>query len=196
MVVAHDDFDPLVDLYGRWTTEYAEAYLPIPAAAPGTSYECVDGYLIMSPYEGTANVHAAYQLHRVLERSAEDAGYRVYGTTNVVLAPNRWIQPDLVVLRTPIKALTWIPADNVLLAAEMVSRSSRRRDRVDKPKLCADAGIPFYLRVEISEYDAAVELLRLDGDKYVSQARGFGGLMLRADLPFPLEFDPVDLLEY
>lgn len=42
------DFDPLVEFYGMWNTELAERHLPIPETH-ARKYECVGGYLIMSP---------------------------------------------------------------------------------------------------------------------------------------------------
>ncbi|MGC5334915.1 hypothetical protein [Micromonospora sp. DT62] len=36
-------FDPLVDLDGRWTTQFADRYLPLPEL-PDTRHECIDGY--------------------------------------------------------------------------------------------------------------------------------------------------------
>ncbi|WP_436492951.1 Uma2 family endonuclease [Actinokineospora sp. HUAS TT18] len=195
-MVAHDDnFDPLADLYGRWTTELADVYLPIPQAAPGTSFECVDGRLIMSPYEGSANVNAAYELHSLFRGPARAAGYRAYGTLNIVIRSDRWIQPDLVILREPIRDLTWVPIENVLMAVEIISKSSRRRDMVDKPKLCADAGVPFLMRVDMSR-GAWVDLLELIAGEYVVRARAVEGQMLESMVPFAMKFDPADLTEF
>jgi hypothetical protein len=60
------DFDPLVELYGMWTTELAEDYLPLPNAPMIGKYECLDGYLIMSAREGSPNSFAAYELGYIL----------------------------------------------------------------------------------------------------------------------------------
>lgn len=189
------EFDPLVELYGMWTTELAEHYLPIPHAPLVGRYECLDGYLIMSPREGSQNIHAAAELRDVLGDPAHAAGCRAYLTLNVEFHPNRWIEPNLVVLKEPIKRLTWVPVDKVLMPVELVSKSSRRRDRIDKPALCAEAGVPYFMRVEIDEYSAHVELLKLDGDRYVLHAQALSGQLFETELPFPLSFDPVVLLE-
>lgn len=189
------DFDPLSELYGQWTTEFAEAYLPIPGAAAGTSFECVDGYLIMSPYEGSANGYAMLELAKLIDQPARAAGHRVYPTVNVRFSPQTWIQPDLTILREPIRNLVWVPVDKVLVVGEFVSPSSKRRDRIDKPKMCAEVGIPFYLRVEMSEFDVHVELLKLDGGRYAPHAKASGGVTFEAETPFPMKFDPAILLE-
>ncbi|WP_312880421.1 Uma2 family endonuclease [Actinokineospora xionganensis] len=98
-------------------------------------------------------------------------------------------------MREPIKDLVWVPVDKVLVVGEFVSPSSKRRDRIDKPKMCAEAGIPFYLRVEINQFDAHVELLKLDGGRYVSHANALGGMTFESEIPFPMKFDPATLLE-
>lgn len=195
-MVARDAFDPLSDLYGQWTTELADVYLPIPAAAPGTSFECVDGYLIMSPYESSRNGFAMLELALKFKDQARDSGFRVYPTVNVRFDDRTWIQPDLTVLRTPVKNLTWVPSDDVLLVCEFVSPSSRRRDRIDKPALCAEAKIPYFLRIEFDALDTRAELYKLADGRYRPHARAFGGMELASDVPFPMKFDPADLLEH
>jgi Uma2 family endonuclease len=189
-----EPFDPLVDLAGMWTTELAERYLPIPGAVVG-KYECLDGKLIMSPCEGTANSYAAGLLYTRLLQPAREAGYRAYLTVNVQFGPQRWIQPDATVLKEPVKALTWVPAEKVLMPVEFVSPSSRLRDRIDKPRLCADAGIPYFMWVEVSTDDVRVELLRLVAGDYAPIAKALAGQRFETDIPFPMSFDPADLLE-
>ncbi|MFD1045970.1 Uma2 family endonuclease [Kibdelosporangium lantanae] len=189
------EFDPLVELYGMWTTELAEHYLPIPNAPLVGKYECLDGYLIMSPREGSRNSYAAVVLGALLLEPARVAGCRAYSALNVQFEMDRWIEPDLAVLKAPVKGLTWVPVDQVLMPVELVSKSSRRRDRIDKPALCAEVGVPYFMRVEIDEYSAHVELLKLDGDRYVLHAQALSGQLFETDLPFPLSFDPVVMLE-
>lgn len=189
------DFDPLVELYGMWTTELAEHYLPIPNAPLIGKYECLDGYLIMSPREGTSNSYAAGVLISLLLEPARAAGFRAYSAVNMEFHPDRWIEPDLAVLKEPVKGLTWVPVEKVLMPIEFVSASSRRRDRIDKPALCADAGVPYFMRVEVDEDDVRIELLRLEGGKYVMQAKALAGQQFETELPFPLSFDPGVLLE-
>ena len=189
------EFDPLVELYGMWTTALAERYLPIPDTPLIGRYECLDGHLITSPREGSPNSFATMALARILVDPARQAGHRAYFALNVEFHPGRWIEPDLVVLKEPIKGLTWIPAEKVLIPIEFVSASSRRRDRIDKPALCAEAGIPYFMRIEIDEHDARVELFRLVGDTYAVQAKALAGQLFETEIPFSLQFDPAVLLE-
>lgn len=189
-------FDPLVDLDGLWTPELADRYLPIPGMPPA-KYECLDGKLITSPREGTANMFAVWQLGKRLETAAEQEGHHFYLTVNVLLDVQKWIEPDFVVLRQPGHGRTWIPPDEVLLAGECVSPSSKRNDRVDKPEKCAEAGIPYFMRVEVNYQlrRVEIELLRLEDGKYRTHASSAQAEPFETDLPFPLSFDPAELLE-
>ncbi|WP_158879566.1 Uma2 family endonuclease [Amycolatopsis anabasis] len=190
------EFDPLVEFYGMWNTELAEHYLPIPRVH-AHKYECLGGYLIMSPYEGAANSYGEIRLGVILDGSVRSAGLLPYGTVNVRFSSDTWTQPDLTILKESARGATWVPADRVLMPIEFVSPSSRRRDRIDKPHLCAAAGVPWYLRVEIN-YAAryvALRLGRLDGDHYVDHATARGGQRFAIDEPIKLDFDPAELLE-
>ena len=194
--VAAPAFDPLVDLDGLWTPELAERYLPIPGMPPA-KYECLDGKLIVSPYEGTANAYAADELRHILRNPARSAGYTAYTTVNVVIDQQRWIEPDLAVLRKPGHGKVWVPSANVVLVGECVSFSSRKNDRVDKPTRCAEAGIPYFMRVEVSypKQRVEVELLRLEDGEYQVLAKALDGQRFETELPFPVSFDPAELLE-
>jgi len=188
-------FDPLVELRGLWTTELAEHYLPVEGLPPA-KYECLDGNLIMSPREGSGNSWAASRLNVLMDEPVLKAGFFPYLSINMLFNNQRWIEPDLTVLRQPAMQSTWVPAELVLMPIEFVSRSSVRRDRIDKPALCAAAGVPYFMNIEISRQEAHVELLRLDDSgEYVIQAKALAGQEFRTDLPFPLSFDPAVLLE-
>ncbi|WP_344872808.1 Uma2 family endonuclease [Allokutzneria multivorans] len=195
---APDDphFDPLIDLAGMWTTELAERYLPIPGT-PLVKYECLDGNLIMSPYEGSPNGYAVVELMALMRSPAKEANRPVYPTLNIALGPGpqRWIQPDINVLKQPIKGLTWVPVERLLMPIELVSPSSRRRDRIDKPALCAEAGVPFFMWVEIDGEDIEVELLQLRNGRYRPLVKVFSGERFETELPFPLAFDTAALIE-
>lgn len=189
-------FDPLIDFDGLWTPALAERYLPIDGAPPAR-YEAVEGKLIMSPREGSANSLAALELGYLLRTPVRAAGHAIYSALNVQLRSNTWIEPDLVVLVEYVKGLTWVPADKVLMPIEFVSPSSRRRDRIDKPRLAAEVGIPYYLRVEVdAQRDSAeMHLFELAGDEYRPVASALAGERFAIDAPFAVDLDPADLLE-
>lgn len=190
-------FDPLVELNGVWTPDLADRYLPIPGMPP-VKYECQDGHLIVSPYEGSANTYAAYRMLTLMESPARRMGSRAYPTLNVQLGVNRWIQPDFAVLDEPARGRVWIPAQRALLVGECVSPSSRVADKIDKPTMCAEAGIEYFMRVEVSytKGHAEVVLLRLDEHgTYDVHAKALAGSTFETQEPFPLSFDPAELLE-
>lgn len=196
-VAVHDQpFDPLIDLDGLWTPELAEHYLPIEGAPPAR-YEAVNGKLVMSPREGSANSWAASRLLIMLDRFAEGTAHAVYNTLNVQLGPKSWIEPDLVVLIEPVRRMTWVPAEKVLMPVEFVSPSSQRRDRIDKPKLAAAAGIPYYLLVEIADElkSPEIHLFQLFGETYKPTASAIGGQQFHMKSPFGASFYPEELLE-
>ncbi|HEX3787074.1 MAG TPA: hypothetical protein VHW44_04380 [Pseudonocardiaceae bacterium] len=140
-------FDPLVELYGIRTAELAEHYLPLPGLPPA-KYECVDGYLIMSPYKAAPNVLAAVELY----------------------------------VKCPV--------------GEFISPSSRRNHRIDKPAMCAEADIPYYLlgQADPRRRRASLQLSRLVGDRYELVAEAKVGERFEIDEPFRVAFHPVDLL--
>jgi Uma2 family endonuclease len=187
-------FDPLIDLDGLWTVELARRYLPIDGMPP-VRYEAEEGRLIMSPRENSANSWAAGQLLLQLSTGARAAGYAVYNALSLRTDPKGWIEPDLVVLKAPVREQTWFEHDQVLCPVEIVSRSSRRRDRIDKPATCARLGIPYFMRVEILRGESVVEMLRLDDDRYVAHAKALSGQTFEITEPFAASFDPKVLLE-
>ncbi|MBV9314615.1 MAG: hypothetical protein JO100_13010 [Pseudonocardia sp.] len=89
----------------------------------------------------------------------------------------------------------------MLCPVEIISRSSRCRDRINKSAVCAGLGIPYFLHVEIRANEVLVEMLRLDLDgaqkpaRYASQVKALSGQKSEVIEPFPISFDPVELLE-
>ncbi len=84
-----------------------------------------------------------------------------------------------------------LPGD-IVLAVEVESPSSRRRDRVDKHEEYAAAGVPAYWRVEHRVPRITAHALR--GDRYVEVASVAGDEPLELAAPFPLRVVPVELL--
>ncbi|MBP2352721.1 Uma2 family endonuclease [Kribbella aluminosa] len=187
-------FDPLIDLDGLWTVELAQRYLPIEGMPPAR-YEAVEGRLRTSPREGSANSWAAGELYALLRSPARAAGHAMYTALNVRTGLSGWIEPDLVLLREPVRQQTWIESAQVLCPIEIISPSSFHRDRIDKPAICAAMGIPYYMHVEIRPNDVLIELLRLDGGHWTLQAQARSGQVFQSEEPFAFSFDPAELLE-
>lgn len=188
-------FDPLVDLAGIWTTTFAERYLPIDGAPP-VKYECVDGKLVMSRDEASPNGYGMLRLAMLIDAPVRASGCRVYPSVNLMFGAQRWIQPDITVLNRAQTGV-WVPSGDALLVGEFVSPSSRNRDRIDKPAMCAEAGIPYYLlaQADLQQEFASLRLSRLTDGEYVTVAEAAAGELFEVTEPFEVSFDPVELLD-
>lgn len=92
--------------------------------------------------------------------------------------------------------MRYLDARDIQVAVEVVSPSSTSIDRITKPALYAEAGIPTYIRVERTGPNApAVYIYQLDGGTYREQASAHAGQILTIDKPFPVSFDPAVLSE-
>lgn len=89
-----------------------------------------------------------------------------------------------------------MPVRLCTLAIEFVSAGSRKQNFVDKPRRCAEGGVPYFMRVEIVRRlrHASVEVFTLVDGEYQRTAEAVAGQRLRADHPFEIDFDPRELL--
>jgi Uma2 family endonuclease len=158
----------------------------------GVRYELVDGVPHVMTPRRVEHQDALLELHLAL-RATAPAGLRVVQGVGVVLAEDQRPIPDLVVIRPTDRKLSNVPADQVVLAAEVVSRSSRSMDRFVKPALYAQAGIPCYLRVELDPPHVVAYHLGADG-LYEEAGRTAPGEVLTLAEPFPITIDPAALL--
>lgn len=103
------------------------------------------------------------------------------------------IVPDFMILRgkkTLPRMERFRPLDRVLLAAEVVSESSIRRDRVVKPRICAISGIPFYLLVDRFTKPGTISLYSEPGkDGYAKVITVAAGAKLELPAPFDFTLD-------
>ena len=89
-----------------------------------------------------------------------------------------------------------IPPEAVKLAVEVVSPSSRQRDRIEKWRAYARLGIPNYMLVELSDNGSpCVYYQKLVEGKYQLVDRARPGEILRIEEPIAIEFDPAGLVE-
>lgn len=191
-------FDPLIDLDGMWTTELADRYLPLPEL-PTARYECINGRLVMTPAEALSNAFGEMKLARLLAPAAEAAGFYVSGPVNLTFDSRQWIQPDVTILHSlpqTDEEDRWVPVRLCTMAVEFVSTGSRKQDFVDKPRRCAEAGVPYFMRVEIVRRlrHASVTFFTLVDGEYQCTAEAVAGQRLQAEQPFVINFDPRELL--
>ena len=165
----------------------------------GHRYELIDGVVHVTPSPSDEHQEAGNVLWALL-RAAVPPGLRVTTAVGVIVAADTFLIPDVLIVRgdKPRKRGAF-PAEEVLLAIEVVSRSTRSMDRWHKPHLYAQAGIRSYWRLELDPLHLVA--YRLDASagesgegEYVQVARVEAGQRFVATEPFPVEFDPAALL--
>jgi Uma2 family endonuclease len=110
--------------------------------------EVIDGCLILFPAPPHDHLRIASNLEDVLSQ-AVPATAMVLTDTPVRLPGGDGPIPDLVVTTVPEGCLDReLPVEYVHTVVEVVAPASRHWDRVRKPELYAEAGIPCYWRVE------------------------------------------------
>ncbi|MEU8217450.1 Uma2 family endonuclease [Micromonospora taraxaci] len=130
----------------RLANHTIEDVLALPDDAPRV--ELRDGVLVVvpSPTYDHQNISSLLWMwlrqHAPLDLSPATA-------VGVVINHRNTLEPDVVLLRRPLVGTShYFDAEQVMLAVEVVSPGTRRRDRLEKPADYADAGIPHYWRIE------------------------------------------------
>lgn len=144
-----------LELERTWT---ADELLGLPD--DGRRYEVVDGQLVVSPRQTITHERIAMRLAVQLGQQVPPGVEAVHELGLGLGTDVRF--PDAGLVRTPGRS----PASQVgndpvavLLAVEVVSRSSRKTDRMFKPAGYAAAGVPASWRVETEpEPEVAVPL--------------------------------------
>jgi Uma2 family endonuclease len=164
--------------------------------------EIVDGYVVPREQRSREHQKVATRLSLALETAAvqqmrKTGGAECYETNtevDVLLweVPPTARKPDAVLHRC-IPDTEQLSAGHVLIAAEILSTWSGRRDRVHKMSDYADAGIPHYWLVSFDKVGAVtIERHALAGGsaRYVhvgTSHRDMGPTALKISDPFPVE---------
>jgi len=150
---------------GRWTYD---DYVALPD--DGKRYEIVNGVLYMAPSPSGAHQDAVFRfsLHLFTHVEAAGLGKMRLAPFDVKLAPDRVVQPDvLVVLNANYEKITEeciVGAPD--LVVEVASPGTAIYDRHDKLNLYAHAGVPEYWIADPES--RTVEVLVLEADEYHS----------------------------
>jgi Uma2 family endonuclease len=117
----------------------------------GNRYELVDGELLVTP--GPGQVHEIVLLRLtvlVYQYVASVSGVaQVFSSRgDVIWGPREYVQPDLFVVPSAEVTGNWRDCQHLLLAAEIVSPSSARADRVRKRRLYQRRGVATYWVVD------------------------------------------------
>jgi Uma2 family endonuclease len=119
----------------------------------GNRYEVIDGELHVTPAPSLNHQEAVARLYMILAPyvDAQRCGHAFIGPADITFSPARGVQPDVFVMpRTgPRRPRTFIEVGRLLLAAEVLSASTARWDRVTKRKVYREHNVPEYWIVDL-----------------------------------------------
>ncbi len=170
--------DPVRQRQANYTIEDILLYLPEDAPR----VELIDGVMrvVPSPIEDHQDIAALLWMWL---RAHAPGEFKATMAVGVAVAFNKSYEPDVLLKRADgIADRHLILAENMILVVEVVSPGSEKTDRFDKPFRYAEAGIPFFWRVERNPL--RVHAYKLDGGIYKEQAESADELVV--DEPFPI----------
>lgn len=152
----------------------------------GQRYEIIGGELIVNPPPTWGHQQIVGYFYRLLDdfARATKSGRVTFAPFGVLLSPHDAVEPDLIFLsatRPPVPS-----EDNTIdyppdLVVEVISPSSRRRDRVAKMALYARAGVPEYWTAD--PRDRTFTINHLQGEQYVQVVPDADGWVTSPTLP-------------
>ncbi|MEV4354257.1 Uma2 family endonuclease [Nonomuraea sp. NPDC004186] len=159
----------------------------------GNRYELFNGSLLISPLPTILHQRVISRAMRVLDREVPRDLTPLMGV-GVQASDRDFYIPDLVVVpEEAIKAdEPVLSPGQVHLVGEVVGPDTQGRDRALKVLAYAVAGIPVYWRIEPDEEVLYVH--ELDGDTYGPPIAYGAGTGVTLSSPFPVSFDPADLV--
>jgi Uma2 family endonuclease len=133
----------------RWTVDDLED-LP----EDGSRYEIIDGALLVTPAPSMDHQEAGAQLHRILTdylATQPGVGHAYVSPADVSFSRTRSVQPDVFVvpLAAGRRPRRFDAVGRLLLAAEVLSPSTGRADRVTKRIMFRDQSVPEYWVVDL-----------------------------------------------
>jgi Uma2 family endonuclease len=173
---------------GDWTTDDLDA-LP----EDGRRRELIDGVLIVSPSPTTFHQTLAMHLGVALAHTCPDEFYVTQGV-EIRISQRRSLTPDVLVVTAEAAGRNpshYLP-HQVALAIEIVSPGSQTMDRVTKPALLAQAGVPLYWRIE-TENGIVVHTGQIASDIDVYQSTGSFPEKIKVDQPWPISLPIADI---
>jgi Uma2 family endonuclease len=119
----------------------------------GKRYEIIDGELFVTPSPSWPHQDAVGELFLILSQYARSQriGHVLQAPADVAFSPSRIVQPDVFVV--PLikghKPRTYEQAGVLLLAAEVLSPSTARADRVAKRRLYREESVAEYWIIDL-----------------------------------------------
>ncbi|MBP2335211.1 Uma2 family endonuclease [Saccharothrix coeruleofusca] len=120
----------------------------------GHRVELVDGRFVVNAAPSAKHQRVADRLCRLLDDAVAPEGMEALTATGVRVRVREGLAyiSDVVVSTERVETTT-VGVDTVALVAEVVSPSTKKTDRLEKPAAFASAGVPAYWRVELDEAD-------------------------------------------
>jgi Uma2 family endonuclease len=173
---------------GRWTEPDLHLF-----PQDGHRYEIVDGSLHVTPPLDEPHEAVVRALVTTLRGAAPD-GWWVCDRLGIDCAGSNLI-PDVTVLRPRSSGASWADPSDVALVIEVETPASRRYDRLLKPTVYAEAGIPEYWRVEPDAGVPAIHLYALGDDAAYRHRRSVRGPeLVEVVTPYPVRLAPSRLI--
>lgn len=157
----------------------------------GHRYELIDGTLVVTPAPSRRHQLVSGRLFSLLDRACPPDLLVLAAPTDVRLADDTVLQPDLLVVARGEFDDETRPL-RPLLAVEILSPSTRHLDRSLKRARYEAAGCPAYWVVAPDALELTAWELREDG--YVEADHTSGEETYAATLPFPVEVVPAQLV--
>jgi Uma2 family endonuclease len=185
-VLAALDYD--LPAPGDWTTDDLDA-LP----EDGRRRELIDGVLIVSPSPTRNHQSLAGRLMTALDTTCPQH-YDVTQGVEIRISTRRSLTPDVLVVTAKAAARNpshFLPHE-VALAVEIVSPGSVTMDRVTKPALFAQAGVPLYWRIE-TEHGIVVHTGQLDPSAELYRPTGSFSEIVEIEEPWSIRLPIADI---
>ncbi|MEV4707647.1 Uma2 family endonuclease [Actinoplanes sp. NPDC049316] len=183
-------FDILGVLNEPWTAQLALDLLP---EHHGPKVEVVRGSIVVTPHANYDHQDIELELTYRLKQAARAVGLWAYPEVNIVSGDDLFI-PDIVVLRRSGGGKKTMPITEAVLLGEIVSSGNRRKDLIDRPREYAEAGVPYFLRIDFRNRVPGLLLHELRDGEYHPVVAAAAGAMFEMRVPFPFAVDPVQLL--
>jgi Uma2 family endonuclease len=182
---------------GDWLSELERVWEEL-EPPPGARAELIDGEIVVSPSGSVRHSTAISALIFQLVDVSRTKGWIIHtNLTTHIRATRERLIPDLMIAPedAPQFCHNELLAAGVLLAAEVVSPWSQRRDREVKPRAYAHGGVPLYLLVDHLATSPAVTLYGRPGqDRYGERQSVAAGQPLQLPQPFGITLDTARLL--
>lgn len=156
----------------------------------GLRYELLDGILLVSPAPTRRHQRAVFELGALMRAACPPE-------MEAIVAPLDWrpdirtsLQPDVLVLKN--RDLSAPVDESMILAVEVLSPSTRRKDAVYKRSKYEDARVQSCWIVDPEV--PSILALELVSGRYVTAGAGTGDEPVHLDKPFPVTVVPAQLL--